>query len=200
MFECLETKAVLSVQVRRICIAAGLGSLLCVLLLWAVGDGPSGAAGMTAQDFRERSSWVFTARVVDAHCFASDDGRLILTRYRLAVDTTLKGRHQEWAEVVEYGGRLGDKELFVSHGARFRKGAEYLIFTHRDSQGRLRTLGGAEGQFQIWRDGRHHRMLRVYPHHPLSDWFQTVAPSGLVPLEQGMQLLSRQLERPHESR
>ncbi len=168
---------------------------LAALLVLCQGLAPAQSAPLAPEDFATLSDRVFVGRVVGQQSFLSDDGRLIQTRFTFEIGAMLKGDLLPVAEVIEYGGRIGEKWLHVTHGARYRQGAEYLVFARRDSQGRLRTLGGWQGRLPVLRDAAGGALVRVHRQHPVGAYFFSDRETDLLPLDTANRILADRLRR-----
>lgn len=124
---------------------------------------------ITGSEFLEKSQFIFVGTVIERESFWSEDRRFILTRHIFAVEEPLKGAPGDRVEIVEYGGRADGITLQLSHGASYSRGAEYVVFTYRDSSGRQRTLAGPLGQLPVIRQDGGERLIRLHPSHPLAE-------------------------------
>ena len=172
--------------------------LLLLAILFALGRGvagpvpegsqDSGYPQLTGRDFIQKSSLIFTGKVVQQKSYWDVGRRLIMTRSVFRVLEPLKGNSGSYVEIVEYGGTVDGETMFVSHAANYIREQEYTVFAYRDLLGNQRTLGGSMGQFQILRDGDD-RYLRLYPSHPLRALLGL--PSSLLQMERFVDRLHR---------
>ena len=94
---------------------------------------------------------IIVGKVSDSHTYWTDDGRLILTRYTIEVDETLKGFPSGTVEVTTIGGTIGELTLHVSGMPAFGVGERTVLFL--ESTGRYRTVVGlGQGKFSIDND------------------------------------------------
>ena len=130
--------------------------------------GQSRAASVADIDFLEESNLIFVGRLVEKESYWNEDHRFILTRHLFQVQDSVKGDPDNLAEIIEYGGTVGELAQQVTHTARYRLGREYLVFSYLDDLQRNRTLAGTLGQFQVINGGSNQRVVRIYPSHPLA--------------------------------
>ena len=130
--------------------------------------GQSIAARVTETDFLQRTNLIFVGKLVEKESYWSDDHRFILTRHIFQVQDSVKGDPGQLAEIIEYGGTVGELTQEVSHVAHYQLNREYLVFSYLDSFQRSRTLAGTLGQFQVINGGSDQRVVRIYSSHPLA--------------------------------
>jgi len=103
---------------------------------------------------------------------ARRDGGALVTDTLLAVERCAgeRARCRDGLVVVRSrGGELGDEGLYVDAEARLALGAEIVVFLRADPRGRLRVLGGVQGQFDIVRrDGAVHAVRDLRGHDVLA--------------------------------
>jgi hypothetical protein len=131
-------------------------------------SGQSSSAQVTETDFLQGTKLIFVGKLVEKESYWSDDHRFILTRHTFQVQESVKGDPGHLAEIIEYGGRVGELAQEVTHTARYRLDREYLVFSYLDDLQRNRTLAGTLGQFQVINGGSDQRVVRIYPSHPLA--------------------------------
>lgn len=123
---------------------------------------------VTEADFLEGTNLIFVGKLVEKESYWSDDHRFILTRHIFQVQDSVKGDPGYLAEIIEYGGTVGELAQEVTHTARYLLDREYLVFSYLDDLQRNRTLAGTLGQFQVINGGSGQRVVRIYPLHPLA--------------------------------
>jgi hypothetical protein len=96
---------------------------------------------------------IVAGTVIGSEAYWTPDGKLILTRHRIAVDETLKGPPSGEVEVTTVGGTVGDVTLHVSGMAAFRDGERTVVFIE-SSGGYSTVVGLAQGKFSVGGDGR----------------------------------------------
>ncbi|MFQ5740512.1 MAG: hypothetical protein ACE5JX_16015 [Acidobacteriota bacterium] len=176
------------------------GALLLVASSLSVGGGRQ-RFRLTGQDFIVQSEAVFVGRLIRAESYESMDGLSLLTRYVFQVEQRIKGQPGDLTEVDEYGGTVGDLTLTVSHTARYLRGQEYLIFTYQDALARQRTFAGPLGGLPVVSSQSGHRVVRIYPTHPLASLLGLEKNTGFPGLVAVSQELRGQVERSsHEIR
>ena len=143
-----------------------LGFILSLSFLFLSGQSPS--ARITGIDFLEDTHLIFVGKLLEKESYWSDDHRFILTRHIFQVQDSLKGDPGYRAEIIEYGGRVGELAQEITHTARYQLNREYLVFSYLDEMGRNQTLGGPLGLFQVIQTGSDQRVVRIYPSHPLA--------------------------------
>jgi hypothetical protein len=143
-----------------------LGFILSLSFLFLSGQSPS--ARITGIDFLEDTHLIFVGKLVEKESYWSDDHRSILTRHIFRVQDSVKGNPGHLVEITEYGGRVGELAMEISHVVRYQLNQEYLVFSYLDSFQRNRTLAGPLGQFQVINIGSDQRVVRIYPSHPLA--------------------------------
>ena len=143
-----------------------LGFILSLSFLFLSGQSPS--ARITGIDFLEDTHLIFVGKLVEKESYWSDDHRSILTRHIFRVQDSVKGNPGHLVEITEYGGRVGELAMEISHVVRYQLNREYLVFSYLDSFQRNRTLAGPLGQFQVINIGSDQRVVRIYPSHPLA--------------------------------
>ncbi|MCA8940037.1 MAG: hypothetical protein KDB07_09520 [Planctomycetes bacterium] len=78
----------------------------------------------------------------------------IWTTYGLEVKETIKGAFPAAAQAHARGGSVGRKSQQVAGEATLVKGSEYLLFLWKDSEGRQRCVGMAQGAFLVTTKGQ----------------------------------------------
>jgi hypothetical protein len=135
---------------------------------------------MTAQ-----SSAVVQARVTGSRTEWNDANKknFVVTKYTLQSDHYIKGNLGSTFELVEPGGRLGDRITSIPGAPVFREGDELVLFvwTH-PTTGTHQSMGFDQGAFRITRDASGAKVLDHS--QPLSGGGQIVE-SGTVPASFG---------------
>lgn len=90
---------------------------------------------------------IVSGRIVDAHS-RYNARQEIETVFRMVVDEALKGTPGDSVEIVQWGGRIGDRWMAVSGGPRYELGKRYVAFLVRDRDGRWTTQDLALGRFE----------------------------------------------------
>ncbi len=140
--------------------------ILSVASLFLSGQSPSAQA--VEIDFLQDTNLIFVGKLVEKESYWSDDHRFIMTRHIFQVQDSVKGDPGQLAEIIEYGGTVGELAQEVTHTGRYQLDREYLVFSYRDDFERNRTLAGTLGQFPVIQGGSDQRVVRMYPSHPLA--------------------------------
>jgi len=100
------------------------------------------------EDLVKKAHRIVAGKVVTARTYWTADRKLILTEYTFEVNDTLKGRQSSRITVTTIGGKVGDRELYVSGMPVFREGEEAVVFV--ESSGAYETVVGlGQGKFTV---------------------------------------------------
>lgn len=103
------------------------------------------------RDLIRRSDAILVATAVESHAELTDRGS-IATVATLRVEEMIKGSLSGDVRVIEPGGTLSDRSLFIAGSPRFDDGKRYLLFLRHMSDGSWTTYGLQIGQFQFTND------------------------------------------------
>jgi len=108
---------------------------------------------LTFDDLVSKASTIVQGHVINTNTAWTDDHKLILTTYTLAVDERLKGATgQQTVTVTSIGGQVGNKILHVSGMPAFAQGESAVVFL--EQSGKYSTVVGlSQGKFSV-RDGQ----------------------------------------------
>jgi len=129
-------------------------SLLCVIL-WCLCASIAFATvvlDVSIERLSERADLIVRGRVTDTTVLLERGAKRIWTRHRVHVEETLAGVARTTVLVHVRGGRVGQLTQTVKGTARPRKGERVVLFLWKDSAGRLRVLGQAQGLYRIATD------------------------------------------------
>jgi hypothetical protein len=152
------------------------GTSALALLACSMGLGRASASVAVALDLETltaRAEEVVLAESVREASRYDDQGRIV-TDVTLEVRDALKGPHQpgERVELTLLGGVVGDVGMRVPGEARLPVGREAIVFAHRANDGRVRTVGMAQGVLPVERTGGQALV------HPGARGLHLVAPPG----------------------
>ncbi|HET8798242.1 MAG TPA: hypothetical protein VFO89_11175, partial [Thermoanaerobaculia bacterium] len=103
---------------------------------------------------------IVSGTVVDAHPRLSA-GQDIETVFRVAVDEVLKGQLASGdLEVVEWGGRIGERWTLVPGAPRYESGKRYVIFLYPKANGEWTTQNLTLGRFEFVSSPRGEMLVR----------------------------------------
>jgi len=141
--------------------------VICALFTHPVFAGQKSQA-VAGERLLTDSTEIAVGEVVGQKSEWTEDHRMILTRYTLRVEKSIKGAAGTTLEITEYGGVVENDATYVSHAVSYVPGRKYLVFAKADSLGRLRTFGGPNGSLPVFveKDGR--SVVRLYSSHPLA--------------------------------
>jgi len=102
---------------------------------------------LSMDDLAGNSDIIVQGIVTGRHVFAQGDR--IFTEYTIRVSDVLKGAPGGEVKVVQPGGELGRKGLYVAGVARFAPAEEVILFLGKDINGSRDVVGWAQGKFQV---------------------------------------------------
>lgn len=138
---------------RRLLVAISLSIFLAPALHAATYIVPSDA------ELIDDAAAIVTGTVVSATSRFSDLGP-IETVFDVAVDESFKGHVGERIQVVEWGGRVGDRWTVVSGAPRYAVGARYLMLMVKNRTGAWSTEHLTLGRFAFTPDSGTELLLR----------------------------------------
>ena len=141
------------------------------------------------------SELIFVGSVVHAESEWTGSRKLIQTHYVFSVEASVKGHPDGVLTLTEFGGKVGNYTMHVSHTPGYVLGQRYLVFARQGESGRTRTTGGPLGQLPVVESGQGTRMVRIGSHHPLSSLDKNVSSRAFVDLDRTIAVLREELER-----
>lgn len=108
---------------------------------------------MSKSDLIKNADSIVIGKVIDKYSDWGMEGRYIFTYIRFQIIRSLKGT-EEGGEVVlkELGGRVGNREMKVQGGARFKTGERALLFLKKGPGEYSQVVGLSLGKYRIFRD------------------------------------------------
>jgi hypothetical protein len=109
---------------------------------------------LSLKDLVAQSDEIVTGYVVRSWPAWGTERKFIWTKYEISVQEILKGPHASSVVVSEPGGELDGKASHVAGSVPYQAGEHVTLFLHTFPSGVRRTVGWAQGKFQIDRSGR----------------------------------------------
>lgn len=126
--------------------------LPCLLLLSASPVLPATVVRLDLSGLTQRAGRIVLARCLSAEPETIEDG--IQTRYRFAVDQTVKGDPKATVELLLPGGRLDGVRTRVPGMPDFAPGDEVVLFLSRAGEtGAVWPIGLGQGKYSVQRTG-----------------------------------------------
>ncbi len=100
------------------------------------------------EELVKKARTIVVGKVTGSRTYWSNDGKIILTDYKIEVDESLKGQAAHTVAVTTVGGKIGDLELYVSGMPAFQNGENAVVFI--EQSGLYQTVVGLEqGKFTV---------------------------------------------------
>lgn len=123
--------------------------LLAAFALFAPRAQASTAIELSVDELQAQAQVVVLGEVVEAHSYW--DNGLIFTESTVEVIDCLEGTCGESVVVTTLGGEVGGIAQAVAGDAQYVPGQQVMAFLAENSEGRLMTVGMAQGVFHITR-------------------------------------------------
>jgi hypothetical protein len=121
---------------------------LAFILLFSTFSYSTTVQRLTLDEMIQKSNKIVIGNVTGSSTFWSNNGKLILTSYTIAVDETIKGEPARTIQVTSIGGQIGNLTLHVAGMPVFEKGESAVVFV--EAAGTFSTVVGLEqGKFTI---------------------------------------------------
>jgi hypothetical protein len=117
--------------------------LLLLALLAASGVAAAVLPWMSLEEITGGAEVIVLGTVESAQSAWSADGRMIVTRTTVSVETSLKGSPRDKVIVETPGGRVGDQTMIASGAPVFRPGERVVLFLEPAGERRPDTASGS---------------------------------------------------------
>ena len=107
--------------------------------------------GLSLKELSQGADSILVGKVLETYSDWGDQGRYIYTYVKFKILNDIKGTQNHDDEVlIRYlGGVVGNKEMSVEGGVRFRTGEKALLFLEKSHGGFLSVMGLSLGKFRI---------------------------------------------------
>jgi len=124
-----------------------LSLLLLTIFVARVGQATT-VQRLGLEELVKKAHSIVIGNVSDARTYWSADRKLILTNYTIQIDENIKGQASGAIEVTTVGGKIGNRELYVSGMPSFEKGENAVVFI--EQSGAYQTVVGlGQGKFRV---------------------------------------------------
>lgn len=116
---------------------------------------------LSLEELVSKSDQIITGKVIDSSYSWGVDHKFIWTYYEIEVVDTWKGAPEKAVTVSEPGGALDGQAMRVAGAVRYTVGEQVTLFLQRFPSGTKRTVGWAQGKFEVDGSGRVHPSTSV---------------------------------------